>query len=338
VTARQTPPGRRPAPRALARERGFALLAVLWMLILLAALAASYSLTTRTSVALARNAVGSAEAEALADAGIHRAVAGLLVTGGDSQGFRADGTPYAWAFANGQVRFSIEDEGGKIDLNGASEALLAALFRTVGLNPKDAGAIAAAIVDFRDDDSNRLPNGAEDRDYARERLPHGAKDAPFQLVEELLQVKGMTGPVFRQVAPLLTVYTGTEQPEAKVAPPEVAAVLAEMKGGIGGRRGGAEAGLAAGRDARRGRQAEAVEDRQATVGRDGDRATSALADEADEDAGSGLSTYSIHAEAMTAGGAVFVRHAVVRITGDQAPPYAVLAWDRGRRWLFPPDR
>ena len=56
---------------AAARQRGMVLVAALWVLLLLSMLAVSYSLTARTSVALARNVVGEAEAEALADAGHH---------------------------------------------------------------------------------------------------------------------------------------------------------------------------------------------------------------------------------------------------------------------------
>ena len=74
-----------------------ALVAVLWLLVLLSALTASYSLTTRTNLALARNIVGAAEAEAAADAGLQRALAGLIATP-DRQVFRVDGTPYAWTF------------------------------------------------------------------------------------------------------------------------------------------------------------------------------------------------------------------------------------------------
>ena len=133
--------------------------------------------------------------------------------------------------APAEVRFVIDDEGGKIDLNAASEELLASLFRVVGVVPKEAEALAAAIADFRDDDHDRRANGAEDRDYARDKSMEGAKDAPFQVIEELLQVKGMTGTLYRAVAPAVTVFTGAEQPEEKVAPPAVVAALAELKGG-----------------------------------------------------------------------------------------------------------
>ena len=153
-------------------RRGIALVAVLWVLVLLSVIAAGFLYETRTQTKLARNLVENAKARALADAGVHRAVLALLeprtkgllgpeienllllapdpraprrrlegalerelagVRGAETegvsrQGWRADGTVYAWAFGGAEVRISIEDEGGKIDLNRARDELLKGLF------------------------------------------------------------------------------------------------------------------------------------------------------------------------------------------------------------------
>ncbi len=58
--------------------RGLALVTVLWVLMLLALIAASFTATTRTEVNLTRNEVENARAEALAEAGLARALLGLL--------------------------------------------------------------------------------------------------------------------------------------------------------------------------------------------------------------------------------------------------------------------
>ena len=60
----------RRAPGSARGARGLALVTVLWVLVLLALIAASFTLTTRTEVNLARNLVDNAKAEALADAGV----------------------------------------------------------------------------------------------------------------------------------------------------------------------------------------------------------------------------------------------------------------------------
>ncbi len=72
---RRAPLDRPGAPRS---ARGLALVTVLWVLVLLALIAASFTATTRTEVNLTRNLIENAKAEALADAGVYRAVLGLL--------------------------------------------------------------------------------------------------------------------------------------------------------------------------------------------------------------------------------------------------------------------
>ena len=54
--------------RGPAGRRGLALVTVLWVLMLLALIAASFMATTRTEINLTRNLIESAEAEALPDA------------------------------------------------------------------------------------------------------------------------------------------------------------------------------------------------------------------------------------------------------------------------------
>ena len=61
-----------------APQRGLALVAVLWVLMLLSLVAASFMRTTRTEINLTRNLIESAKAEALADAGVYRAIYGVL--------------------------------------------------------------------------------------------------------------------------------------------------------------------------------------------------------------------------------------------------------------------
>ena len=77
------------------RERGFALLMVLWTLLLLAFIATVFNDNARTEVLLARNLVANARAEALADGGVYRAALGLTRSPREG-GFRGDGQVYVW--------------------------------------------------------------------------------------------------------------------------------------------------------------------------------------------------------------------------------------------------
>ena len=60
------------------RQRGLALVTVLWGLVILAAIAAAMLSTGRVSSRLAAGGVERAKAEALAEAGVNRAVLGLM--------------------------------------------------------------------------------------------------------------------------------------------------------------------------------------------------------------------------------------------------------------------
>ncbi|HTO81980.1 MAG TPA: hypothetical protein VMQ73_07080 [Methylomirabilota bacterium] len=205
-------------------QRGIALVAVLWVTTILSLIAAVFMRETRVEVNLTRNSIENAKAEALADAGVNRAILGIL--GLDkSLPWAVDGTPYVLDLTGGTVTVAMQDEGGKIDLNRSANQVLQGLFTSVGVAPENAARLADAIADFRDADSLRRPNGAEAADYAAANLPYGPKNAPFATTEELLQVLGMTRPLFERVAPLITVYSPRRDVNLATAPPEVLRAL-----------------------------------------------------------------------------------------------------------------
>jgi len=299
-------------------RRGIALISVLWVLVLLSLMAASFTRITRGETNLTRNLVENAKAEALADAGVAEAVLGLSRTAAEG-GWRADGSVYAWRFAGGEIRVAVEDEGGKIDLNAAQTELLQGLFDAAGLTAGDAAALADAVVDFRDANDLRQLNGAEDDDYSAAGLSYGAKDGPFARIEELRQVLGMTPRIYDLVAPGVTVYSGRGDPHAGTAPAIVAAALAGRS-----LETATEEAEPSDPDADPGEAEEAP-----ALGEDVQ-----LIREGSSDARSGIPVYRILSEGRTAGGAVFAREAVVRLTGNvQAPLYRHL-WRQGPRTLF----
>jgi general secretion pathway protein K len=189
-------------------EEGIALIAVLWTLALLSLIAASLSWETRTGARIARNVADNATARAAADAGIQRAILDLVaIPTADAKKFRVDGSAYIWRFADSTVRISVKDELGKVNLNQAPEAILAALFGAVGVDPGRAQSLADAIADFRDPDDFKRTAGAEEADYRAAGLAWGPKNAPFQGIEELQQVMGMDAMLFKRVAPYVTLYS-----------------------------------------------------------------------------------------------------------------------------------
>ena len=208
-------------------EEGIALIAVLWTLMLLSVIAISLCLETRSSARIARNTADNAAAAAAADAGIQRAILDL-VTVPDAKKFRTDGTVYKWRFANSAVHMSVQDEASKVDLNRAPEAAFAALFASVGVDPGKAQSLADAIADFRDPDNFSRPRGAEEADYRG--LAWGPKNAPFQGIEELQQVLGMTAEIYQRVAPNLTIYSIDEAQDFFGSPSRAYSIHARAEG------------------------------------------------------------------------------------------------------------
>jgi general secretion pathway protein K len=325
------------------RQRGIALLMVLWALLLLALLATVFGGNARTEVLLARNLVENAQAEALADAGVYRAIAGLSKEPREG-GFQGDGRVYTWHATGGEVRFSVRDEGGKIDLNQASESLLRELFVAVGVDPKRSAELADAIVDFRDEDDNKRPHGAEERDYVAAGLPYGPKNGSFELVDELVYVLGMTPDLYRKVAPFVSVR-GQASPHAFTAALEVRTAMVAAQ--AGSRRSAAGANGSGSREDRamRGTIGDGSSTGMSGISRDGlgtDLTDAALDDSAtDVDAGdasqerSEVPIFTIHAEGRTPSGTVFAREATVDFSGSESLPFVFDAWRQAERKLFP---
>ncbi len=204
-------------PGPLHRQRGFALLVVLWTVVLLSLMAGAFARDWRLQTRFAHAAATSAEAEAAADAGLHLAIGWLRATEAAKRP-AVDGTPIELVRGTTRLTIRIEDEAGKIDLNRSGVAMLRGLLEDLAHPADEIDRLIDAIADYRDADPDPRPNGAEDRDYQALGLKHGAKDAPFQAIEELRQVVGMTDQLYARMAPALTVYNTSRRIAPAAAP------------------------------------------------------------------------------------------------------------------------
>ncbi|MGH8471013.1 MAG: general secretion pathway protein GspK [Gammaproteobacteria bacterium] len=207
-------------------KQGFALVIVLWVVALLSIVAASLAFSMRTETTLAHDLVAQAQARALADAGVYRGI--LELTNPDRlrlRRWRGDGSLHRIRFGGATITVSLQDEAGKIDLNSAQRGLLDALLRGSGIEDERRDALLDAIEDWRDPDSLRRLNGAEDQEYEAAGRTHGAKDGAFNTVEELQQVLGVTPRWFKRLRPALTVHSHSAGIDERVAPPEVLRAL-----------------------------------------------------------------------------------------------------------------
>jgi general secretion pathway protein K len=221
------------------RQRGVALLIVLWVLALLAVLLGGFVLLARTEQLEARHLADGAKARYAAEAGLSRAVYELMRPNPETR-WVADGRPYKIKFEETEVEVRIHDEGGKVDINAADELTLKALFELAGVELDQATRLTDAVLDWRDPDDLVRPNGAEKADYEAAGLSYGPSNTGFATVGELQQVLGMDYELFRKLRPFITVYSRSGRPNFGLAPtallqllpgvtPELAQQLVELR-------------------------------------------------------------------------------------------------------------
>ena len=331
-----SPVSPRPLPRA--RQGGVALVLVLWAGALISVIAAAFAFSVRTEVRLATAAVERAQAGALANAGVDRAVLGLLERNAAGR-WQGDGRVYEFALASGVVRVVARAETGRIDINYAPRDLLVGLVesairtgigtasgvedgREESASPEaapDAAHVADAIMDWRDGNDRRRLHGAEDADYRQADLPRGAGDRRFLSVSELAQVLGVTPELYAAIAPLATVYGTGPRVDAAYADRGVLAAipgldLAAVDDFIIERDVILADAVAADTDLR-----VAQRQIQGLARKLGSRAPKYLV------AGR-AAVYTVFSQGRLPSGAVAVRRAVVRLSRARGRAYRVYSW------------
>ena len=200
-------------PSSYHRQSGAALVLVLWLLIVLSVIGLAMSLQTRTDIQLASHHLAETRARLAAEAGIEHAIWQLINS--------TDLLPqhdYSINYNGTHIAISVADEAGKIDLNRGHLHLLEGLLRQYS---EDVETLRDAILDWRDEDSEQRPGGAEDDYYVASGNEYGARDTDFATVTELQQVRGITPQLYRQLEPHLTVYTAWTGINPAAATPEV---------------------------------------------------------------------------------------------------------------------
>jgi len=165
-------------------ERGIALVAVLWITVLLTVIASGFAYSMRGGALAARNTMSVAQARAVADGAVERVAFELG---------RPRNTPDAW-LPDGQVH--------------AADPLLKGLLENVGgLDPDASERVLEAILDWRDPSGLRRPNGANTDDYRAAGLKYVPTNSRFESVGELARVLGVTPELMGRIAGSLTVYS-----------------------------------------------------------------------------------------------------------------------------------
>ena len=201
------------------RQKGVALLIVLWVLLLITISTGAYTLMARMDQLEAHTVISGTRARLAAEAGLN--LAGLALRDPDeSTRWVPDGRTYSLLFEDVLVELQVTDERGKIDINSADEETLLRLLSGNGMAEENAAYLAAAILDWADSDEIERANGAELAAYESYGLGVGPGNRPFIMIEELLQVLGMPFDLFKIIEPGITVFSEKGVPDPAYAPKE----------------------------------------------------------------------------------------------------------------------
>ena len=206
---------------------GFALLLVLWSLVLLSLLVTQLTASGRSEAQLALNLRTNAATEAAADGAVREAVFHLI--DGSAAHWPANGQPHDIRVAGTRVTVRIDSEAGRINPNTAQPELMAALLHAAGADTQTARSVATAMVDWRFPGDQPRQGGAKLPQYRAAGRDYGPPGAPFESLDELGLVLGMTPELLGRMMPHLTLHHEGD-PNPAAADPVVLAALREALG------------------------------------------------------------------------------------------------------------
>ena len=206
---------------ASSSEQGVVIVAVLWILMALSALAVIFSLYLSASAqALAVNDT-ALQTEALVSASLELTAYQLTLAGDKARPPRGS---FHFRMNDADVLVTFTSEAARIDLNFAPKEMLAGLFAGLGANKDAAKEDADRIVGWR---TRPAPGGTNDEEalYHAAGLNYPPRQSLFTHVSELALVVGLPPALVDRALPFVTVFNGSAGVDAAIAAPEVIAAL-----------------------------------------------------------------------------------------------------------------
>ena len=217
--------------KLIRRDRGIALFAVIWLGLLISAVAVGFTRDSRTALTIAQNETDALQARMAARSGI--VWAGLLLgaqeTGQPLQGGASvarsagmapldparrlfvDGRPHVWRDGAATVTLRLVAEVGKIDLNRGDPDVMALLFHRLGI--ANAGLVADGVVALREEDG--IQRGISWR----------LNDRGFRSLNDLSRIPSLSPSDIRRLRPFVTVHGERDAPDPRTAPARLFAAL-----------------------------------------------------------------------------------------------------------------
>ncbi len=196
-------------------RRGVALMLVLWLTIILGAVATAIAAVAHADATLAGNFRARATGRYAAESGIAVATRSLetLLSEAPSTEARARALQDVdrhfvdlrdVPVGSGRFGIAVVDLNARLDLNHSDAGMLRALLAqfTDGARAERA---AAALADWIDADDLTRPGGAESREYAAAGSPYFPRNAPLDRLDDLAHVLTVGDSLAAAVAPYVTV-------------------------------------------------------------------------------------------------------------------------------------
>lgn len=191
------------------REKGVALIMVLWVMAILSIVALEFSFAMRTEINVTKNHKEDLQRYAMAQGGVQRAITELIYKHDarlqqikktlsleeippEQKGWMADGRSYVLPFEQGSCEIRIMSEAGKVNINMVSESLLRKIIGQLGLEGEAKDVVVDSILDWRDPNDLYRINGAENDYYLSLKDPYYCKNGNLDSIEELLLIRGVT--------------------------------------------------------------------------------------------------------------------------------------------------
>jgi general secretion pathway protein K len=203
----------------MSARRGVALLAALWLVVGIAAVALQFSIEAheRRTMGLLASERGiqratASGALALVQARMEQALR-VAPTGTNVDRLRSSDpwldvdSLYSGPVYVDSIEVDVQalDLGSRLNINSASETELQTFFSFVLKDYEKSTELAQSIMDWRDPDSIPRPNGAERDQYLKAERLALPTNSPFREIGELQNVMGMTPEIYAAVSPYLSV-------------------------------------------------------------------------------------------------------------------------------------
>jgi general secretion pathway protein K len=214
-------------------RRGVALMLVLWLIVVISAIGASVTAATRVDAGVAVNVRARVAGRYAAESGLVLASARLDTL---LKGVTREDAPYLFKNLNeqlgnlrdvsvGDAQFTVavEDLGGRLDLNEASDDMMSR-FLAQFIDQREARLAALSMLDWKDAGNIGGLRGSEAASYERASSRFRPTNRPIRRVEELSRMLHVGDSLLYRITPYITVQ-GDRRININTAPETVLVAL-----------------------------------------------------------------------------------------------------------------